>query len=132
MAYVTKQADELLVAYHLPPVTGWRASYVKLRRRDQFDFPVLGVAARIELASDGTVKGAKVILGAVASYPQEIPEAATALIGQRLDAASIAAAADAAFRPAKPMDNTDFTLGWRKEMVRVHVQRALTQLAGTR
>ena len=132
IAYLTKQPEELLVSYHLPAVNGWRVSYVKLRRRDQFDFPVLGVAARVELADDGTVKNAKIILGAVASYPQEVPEAATALIGQRLEAASIGVAADAAFRPAKPMDNTDFTLGWRKEMVRVHVQRALMQLAGTR
>jgi 4-hydroxybenzoyl-CoA reductase subunit beta len=132
MAYLTKQPDELLVAYHLPPVNGWRASYVKLRRRDQFDFPVLGVSAWVSLADDGTVKDARVVLGAVASYPMVIQEAAQAIIGSRLDADSIAAAADAAFRPAKPMDNTDFTLGWRKEMVRVYVQRALRQVAGIR
>ena len=132
MAYLTKQPDELLVAYHLPPVNGWRASYVKLRRRDQFDFPVLGVSAWVSLADDGTVKDARVVLGAVASYPMVIQEAAQAIIGSRLDAASIAAAADAAFRPAKPMDNTDFTLGWRKEMVRVYVQRALHEVADTK
>jgi CO/xanthine dehydrogenase FAD-binding subunit len=60
----------------------------------------------------------------------DIPEAAAALVGTRLDATSIGAAADAAYRPAKPMDNTDFTLAWRKEMVRVYVQRALEELAG--
>jgi len=129
MAYLTKQPDELLIAYHLPPVNGWRASYVKLRRRAQFDFPVLGVAARVDFTEDGTVRDARIVLGAVASYPMEIPEAARAIIGSRLDAAAIAAAADAAFRPAKPMDNTDFTLGWRKEMVRVYVQRALMELS---
>ena len=129
MAYLTKQPDELLVAYHLPPVNGWRASYVKLRRRDQFDFPVLGVSAWVALADDGTVTDARVVLGAVASHPMVIPEAAQAIIGSRLDAAAIAAAADAAFRPAKPMDNTDFTLSWRKEMVRVYVQRALHELS---
>src|SRR5919108_2149037 len=36
--YLTKAPDELLVAYHLPPVDGWRATYHKLRRRDSFDF----------------------------------------------------------------------------------------------
>jgi CO/xanthine dehydrogenase FAD-binding subunit len=59
----------------------------------------------------------------------EIPEAAAALVGTRLDPTSIGAAADAAYRPAKPMDNTDFTLAWRKEMVRVYVQRALEEIA---
>ena len=127
--YLTKAPDELLIAYHLPPVNGWRATYRKLRRRDAFDFPVLGVAARLDLAADGTVNAARIVLGAVASYPMESPEAAAALIGSRLDPSTIGAAADAAYRPAKPMDNTDFTLGWRKEMVRVHVQRALEELS---
>jgi 4-hydroxybenzoyl-CoA reductase subunit beta len=128
--YLAKAADELLVAYHLPPVVNgrWRASYHKLRRRDAFDFPVLGVAARVDFASDGTVSAARIVLGAVASYPQEIPAAAKAIVGTRLDESAIGAAADAAYRPAKPMDNTDFTLAWRKEMVRVHVQRALKDI----
>ncbi len=129
MAFVTKAPDELLVAYHVPPVNGWRATYHKLRRRDAFDYPVLGVAARLDFDGDGTVRGARIVLGAIASYPMEVPEAAAALIGRRLDPSTIGAAADAAFRPAKPMDNTDFTIGWRKEMVRVYVQRALEELA---
>jgi hypothetical protein len=37
-------------------------------------------------------------------------------------------AADAAFRPSKPMDNTDFGLAWRKEMTRTYVRRALEEL----
>ena len=129
MAFLTKAPDELLVAYHLPPVNGWRATYQKLRRRDAFDFPVLGVAARIDLSDDGTVRSARIVLGAVASYPMDIEEAAAAIVGSKLTPTSIGAAADAAYRPAKPMDNTDFTLGWRKEMVRVYVQRALEELA---
>jgi 4-hydroxybenzoyl-CoA reductase subunit beta len=126
--YLSKEPDELLVSYHLPPVNGWRATYQKLRRRDSFDFPVLGVAARVDLADDGTVSAARIVLGAVASHPMEIAGAADALVGRQLDETTIGAAADAAFKPAKPMDNTDFTLGWRKEMVRVYVQRALAEL----
>jgi CO/xanthine dehydrogenase FAD-binding subunit len=138
MRYLTKAPDELLVAYHLPPAGGssgastrWRATYQKLRRRGSFDFPVLGVAVRVDFADDDTVADAHIVLGGVASYPMDVPAAAQAIIGQRLDAAVIAAAADAAYRPAKPMDNTDFTLSWRKEMVRVYVQRALEELAGS-
>ena len=130
--YLTKAPEELLVSYHLPPVDGWRATYLKLRRRDSFDFPVLGVAAWAKFDGGGTVRDARIVLGAVASYPQEVPAAAAAIVGTRLDDSAIGAAADAAFRPAKPMDNTDFTLGWRKEMVRVYVQRALAELGGAR
>jgi 4-hydroxybenzoyl-CoA reductase subunit beta len=128
--YLEKTPDELLIAYHLPPAPNgqWRASYRKLRRRDAFDFPVLGVAVRVDFARDGSVTGARIVLGAIASYPQEIAAAAEAIVGTRLDDTAIGAAADAAYRPAKPMDNTDFTLAWRKEMVRVHVQRALQDI----
>jgi len=129
MRYLTKEPDELLVGYHLPPRGRWRATYQKLRRRGSFDFPVLGVAARVDFEEDGSVRGARIVLGGIASYPMEIPEAAEAIVGTRLDESAIGAAADAAFRPAKPMDNTDFTLAWRKEMVRVYVQRALEELA---
>jgi len=127
--FLTKRPDELLVWYVLPPVGAWRASYVKLRRRGSFDFPVLGVAARVDFAPDGTVRDARIVLGAVASYPMRIAAATEALVGRRLDAASIADAADASFKPAKPMDNTDFTLSWRKEMVRVYVTKALEEIA---
>ncbi|MEI6243928.1 MAG: hypothetical protein WCQ64_02685, partial [Acidobacteriota bacterium] len=42
----------------------------------------------------------------------------------------IAAAAEAAFDVAKPMDNTDFELLWRKKMVRSLVTNALRELRG--
>jgi 4-hydroxybenzoyl-CoA reductase subunit beta len=116
------------VSYHLPPRGSWRATYQKLRRRGSFDFPVLGVAARVDLGEDGAVSGARIVLGGVASYPMEIPGSAEAIVGSRLDATSIGAAADAAFRPAKPMDNTDFELVWRKMMARTLVRDALNDI----
>ncbi|MBX6330617.1 MAG: FAD binding domain-containing protein [Gemmatimonadaceae bacterium] len=127
--YLAKEPGELLVSYLLPPAGAWRATYHKLRRRGAFDFPVLGVAARLDFAPDGVVTAARIVLGAVASLPLEVPEAAAAIVGKPLDPTTIAAAAEAAFRPAKPMDNTDFPLAWRKEMVRVYVRRALEELA---
>ena len=125
--YLTKQPDEILSAVRLPPSDGWDAVYHKLRRRGSFDFPVLGVAAWVRW--DGAyVADARVVLGGVASWPQEVPDAGAALKGATLSAEAIAAAADAAYRPAKPMDNTDFDLSWRKQMTRVYVSRALAEL----
>jgi 4-hydroxybenzoyl-CoA reductase subunit beta len=71
---------------------------------------------------------ARIVLGGVASYPQEVAEAGAALKGSQLEDDAIAAAADAAFHPSKPMDNTDFDLSWRKQMTRVWVTRALHEL----
>ena len=92
---------------------------------------MLGVAAWVRWDGD-KVADARVVLGGVASWPLEIPEATTALRGSTLAREAIAAAADAAYRPAKPMDNTDFDLSWRKQMTRVYVTRALAELAHRR
>src|SRR6266566_1342187 len=125
--YLTKQPDEILVDVRLPAPDGWDAVYHKLRRRGSFDFPVLGVAAWIQWKGK-TVADARIVLGGVASYPQEVPEAGAALRGMSFGAESIAAAAEAAYRPSKPMDNTDFDLSWRKQMTRVYVTRVLNEL----
>ncbi|HET9384297.1 MAG TPA: FAD binding domain-containing protein [Gemmatimonadales bacterium] len=125
--YLTKQPDEILAEVRLPTPNGWDAVYHKLRRRGSFDFPVLGVAAWIRWKGN-TVAEARIVLGGVASYPQEVPEAGAALRNMTLSADSIAAAAEAAYRPSKPMDNTDFDLSWRKQMTRVYVTRALEEL----
>ena len=125
--YLTKQPDEILALVRLPAANGWDAVYHKLRRRGSFDFPVLGVAAWVRW-NGKTVGDARIVLGGVASYPQDVPEAAAALRGNPLSDESIAAAAEAAYRPSKPMDNTDFELSWRKQMTRVYVKRALEEL----
>jgi 4-hydroxybenzoyl-CoA reductase subunit beta len=132
--YLTKQPDEILTAVRLPAPDGWDAVYHKLRRRGSFDFPVLGVAIWVKWdggrgkRDGGRVIEARVVLGGVASHPQEVVEARAALTGSMLSDDAIAAAAEAAFHPSKPMDNTDFDLSWRKQMTRVYVTRALEEL----
>jgi 4-hydroxybenzoyl-CoA reductase subunit beta len=129
--YLTKQPDEVLAEIRLPAADGWDAVYHKLRRRGSFDFPVLGVAAWIKW--NGThVADARIVLGGVASRPQEVPEAGTALRGTALEPEAVTASAEAAYRPAKPLDNTDFELSWRKQMTRVYVTRALEELRARR
>jgi 4-hydroxybenzoyl-CoA reductase subunit beta len=126
--YLRKRPDELLTEIQLPPLNGWRAVYKKLRRRGAFDFPVLGVAARLDMAEDGTVKDAKLVLGGIAPAPIEVTQAAAALIGAPLDLEHMQAAAEACYTIARPLDNTDFVMNWRKQMARPYVMRALEEL----
>jgi 4-hydroxybenzoyl-CoA reductase subunit beta len=126
--FLTKQPDELLLDLEVPPLAGGRATYLKVRRRGAFDFPVLGVAAWARFAPDGTVDDVRIVLGAVGSHPRASEEAAALIKGQRLTDDVLDAAARSAARPAKPLDNTDFTIGWRKDMVPVYVRRALVAL----
>src|SRR5712692_1384335 len=126
--WLHKRPDELLVDVQLPPVNGWRASYQKLRRRGAFDFPVLGVAAWVDFDRKGTVRDARLILGAVAPSPVQVKEAEQALIGQPFDEERIHAAAEACYVKARPLDNTDFVMNWRKQMTRQYALRALEDL----
>lgn len=128
--YLHKRPDELLAGVHLPPLNGWRATYKKLRRRGAFDFPVLGVAAWIELDKAGTVIDAKLILGGIAPSPIEVIAARDALVGAPLNEESIRVAAEVCYDKARPLDNTDFVMNWRKQMTRTYVIRALQELQG--
>src|SRR5438270_13624975 len=129
--YLQKRPDELLVDIHLPPANGWRASYQKLRRRGAFDFPVLGVAAYIRYRTGSgsdrvlNVEDAKVVLGGIAPSPVQVTEAAQALIGKPLNDDQIQAAAEACYVKARPLDNTDFVMNWRKQMARQFTLKAL-------
>jgi CO/xanthine dehydrogenase FAD-binding subunit len=129
MHYLTKQRDELLTSVSVPDARGWRSAYWKLRRRGSFDFPVAAAAVAVQL--DGPrVVNARIVLGAVSSKPQPCDRAAALLIGHELTDERIAAGAAAASELAKPMDNTDFELVWRKKMVTSLVADALREVRG--
>jgi 4-hydroxybenzoyl-CoA reductase subunit beta len=126
--YLNKDPDELLIEVQLPPADGIRAVYKKLRRRGSFDFPVLGVAAAARFDERGNVARARIVLGAVAPAPIEVTEAESLLEGSPLDSERIQAAAEACYLKARPLDNTDFHMNWRKQMVRTFALRALEEL----
>src|SRR5579875_364528 len=122
----TKQQNEILAEVLLPPADGWQSVYMKLRRRGSFDFPILGVAMALRLAEDQTVQEARLVLGAVASHPVEVPEVSL-LVGQRLTPDVISQVATLAAKRAKPLDNADLTINYRKQVTPVYVRRALAQ-----
>ena len=126
--YLKRKPDEILTAVALPKLEGWKSSYWKLRRRGSFDFPLLGVAAAVKLAADGTVEEARLVLGAVSSHPLVIKS--DALRGRKLSDEAIAEIGAAAESRAKPMDNTDMDLRWRKHVVADFVGYALRELRG--
>jgi 4-hydroxybenzoyl-CoA reductase subunit beta len=132
MAYLTKSRDELVTAVHVPSSVVSRTSsvYWKLRRRGSFDFPVLGVAAALSF-DGGVVTAARVVLGALESRPIILDLAQAPLVGARLDEERIRAVADLATKHARPLDNTDFELSWRKKVVKSYVSGALRELAPT-
>ncbi|GDY02484.1 oxidoreductase [Planctomycetota bacterium] len=123
--YLTKQPEELLTRIILPAPGSWKASYLKLRRRGTFDFPVLGVGVCLWFDADGIVKKANIRLGGVGSYAIPATDSERLLVGNPLTDELIAAAGTAAMKPARAMDNTDLDVYWRKKVAPVFVARAL-------
>ena len=59
----------------------------------------------------------------------KVKEAAEALIGHPFDEEHIHAAAEACYVKARPLDNTDFVMNWRKQMTRQYTLHALEEIA---
>jgi 4-hydroxybenzoyl-CoA reductase subunit beta len=127
--YLARRPDEILTEVRLPAASGWKSTYWKLRRRGAFDFPVLGVAAAVRTAHDGTVEEARIALGAVSSRPF-LTRGGELLVGAKLTDERIAQAGIKVASAAKPMDNTDLDLYWRKDVVAAFVGYALREIRG--
>jgi 4-hydroxybenzoyl-CoA reductase subunit beta len=128
--YIRRRPDELLTDVLLDSLHGWKSTYWKLRRRGAFDFPVLSVAAAARLSRNGVVEDARIVVGSAACLPLIAAEAAKSLLGRSLNQESIAEAAAFAARIAKPLDNTDFDMTWRKRVTAEFVTNALRELRG--
>jgi 4-hydroxybenzoyl-CoA reductase subunit beta len=126
--YLTKGPDELLTEVRIPAPGLWMGAYKKLRRRGAFDFPVLSVGAAVRRQGE-VVAQARLVLGGVASAPIRLRRSEEILRNRPLDEAAIGEAAEASAAASRPMDNTDFSFLWRKEMTRKFVAAALRELS---
>jgi 4-hydroxybenzoyl-CoA reductase subunit beta len=121
--YLKRQPDEILTEVRIPETSN--STYWKLRRRGAFDFPVLGVAA--DMDSSGYTRIAR---GAVASRPFLVGKAGELLKGKALTVEVIDEAARLVASRAKPMDNADLDLYWRKDVAADFARYALRELRG--
>jgi 4-hydroxybenzoyl-CoA reductase subunit beta len=128
--YIKRRRDEILSEVLLDSLHGWKSTYWKLRRRGSFDFPVLSVAAAARLSRDNVVEDARIVVGAAACRPLAATDAAKSLLGRSLNQQAIEEAAALAARIAKPLDNTDFDMTWRKRVTAEFVRYALRELRG--
>ena len=126
--YLTRQPDEILTGITIPAENA-KSTYWKLRRRGAFDFPVLGVAAAL-VVDQGVIEKARIALGAVASRPFLVEKAAEFLRGKKLTDDVIDEAGKLVASRAKPMDNADLDLYWRKGVAAEFAGYALRELRG--
>ncbi len=127
--YLSRKPDEVLTEIKIPQ-SGFKSTYWKLRRRGAFDFPILGVAVALRFSSGNVIEEARVALGAAASRPFLVEKASEFLKGKKLSDEVIAEASTLIANRAKPLDNTDMDLYWRKEVADDFAGYALRELRG--
>lgn len=133
---VNRRVDqaEILTSVRIPPVSaGHRGAYGKLRERGSIDFPLLGVAVRLDLDAGGAVTTADLVLTALAARPKRVAQATSLLAGilpgtDRFDAA-VGALAEAARQQCHTLANIPGDHEWRREMIPVYVSRTVRAAA---
>jgi 4-hydroxybenzoyl-CoA reductase subunit beta len=125
------EPDEILTEVRLPaPAQGAFGGYQKLRPRGVIDFPMLSVAVAGTRAEDGTIKTARVVVGALGAKPREVSGVTALVAGQAPSREVFEAVGAQAFRQCRPLTNIATDPEWRHAMVPVLVRRAFAQALG--
>ncbi|HSI02551.1 MAG TPA: xanthine dehydrogenase family protein subunit M [Reyranella sp.] len=118
------KTGEIVVSITLPKRgKGSSDAYLRLIPRTEMDIAVVGLGVSLTMKGD-TVKEARVGLGAVAPTVLLVEKAAQALIGSKLDAAALDAAAAACSEACKPIDDKRGTIKYRTKIAGVLLKRA--------
>jgi carbon-monoxide dehydrogenase medium subunit len=123
--YETAQApDELLVEIRVPrPAAGTRAAFLRYTFTSVDDWPCVAVAA-VARVQDGVLHGLRIALAGVADRPLLVDASDTPL--GRADAPGVAETAVSRCAPVSDLRGSE---GYKREMARVHVRRAIERLA---
>lgn len=122
------QNGEILSAVQVPqPERGFGAAYERFSLRDGNAIAVASVAAGLTLDSDGTIRDARVILGAVAPVPKFVGGVDAVLVGRLPCEETFATVADLAVKAADPISDIRGSAEYRREIVGVLTRRALSK-----
>ena len=117
--------DELCVAIHVPaPAARSNSAYLRLEYRRSMEIAVVGAAASVTLADDGSVNAVRVALTAVAPTIIEV-----AGLGRGSVADVAAAAQAAAAEQARPISDVRASDAYRRHTVGVIARRAVEAAA---
>ena len=122
--------DELCVGVLLPaPQDRCGSAYVRLEYRRAMEIAVVGAAAGVTLADDGSIASAAVALTAVAPTIIAVDGAHDLLVGRPPDEAALAAVARAAAEQSAPIADLRAGHGYRRHCVGVMARRAVDAAA---
>lgn len=122
------QPGELVASITIPGAAQ-RSIWVKAGLRKAQAISVVHAGIVLEFSADGTITSARIALGSVGPTVALNDAAAHALVGSKLDKASIAAAAQAAVATTTPIDDGRATAEYRQASIHTVVSRGLAALA---
>jgi len=117
-------SDEILTSVRVPAMPGWKSTYVKFRERGSYDFALGAVALALRIEG-GTIREARLVLGAVAPIPWRCEKAEAALVGRKIDAESAKLAGALALQGAEPLKYN----GYKIPLTQGLITKALRRLA---
>lgn len=124
--------DELITEVEVQPQpAGVHSWYEKYTALSADDWPTVGVAVWCRLEF-GVIAEARVALSAAMERPVRLSGPEAALTNANATAAAFARAADAAADEVQPLADLRGTVAYKREMVRVHVRRALERALHSR
>jgi carbon-monoxide dehydrogenase medium subunit len=116
---------EFITEFKVPkPKPRQADAYLRFIPRTEMDIAVVGCAVNVTLDAGGTCTDARVVLGAVAPTQLVVEDAAKALIGHKLDDATLANLDAAAQRICKPINDKRGTIEYRTKVAGVLARRA--------
>lgn len=121
------EPGEFVVGVRMPRPSGATAdAYLRFIPRTEMDIAVAGAGVSVTLDESGDCTQARVAIGAVAPTALLVPAAAAALIGSKIDEASLSAAGAACTEASRPITDKRGTAEYRRKVVAVLCERAAT------
>ena len=121
--------DEIVTEVHIPlPAGAAGGSYQKLERKVG-DYATVGVAAHLELGTDGTITRAGIAVTAVAPRNTKAVAAEQILVGNAPSDELFAQASELVGQASEPRTDVRGSAEWKRNVVRVFTRRALAVAA---
>src|SRR5262249_24458720 len=111
----------------IPPQRERRAVYLKCTTRAAHDWPALGVAVSVDTEAG---RSARIVISAATEKAIRLPAAEEALGAGALDPATVRRGAEAAADTAELIDDAQGSAAYKRQLVRVYVERAVRGALG--
>lgn len=128
-SHLAMKSGEILSSIATPYDPSVKASHMKYRLRNSFDFPLVNVGIAISFTDRSLCSRASIVIGAVASAPIVVTRASGNILDKELSAELIETVGEQIPSYVQPLPNIDTSVALRKKMATVLVKRTLKRLA---